>query len=158
MLRSAHFVLRQTTGDMIEMNEPTKNYGPMFQRHVDAHLKTYALRYAVPNIVLDTMIDTMTDEHVSRIANQLVFGVVHRVYCAAERERDIEFTRPSTWVDAFKEHYMSRWPRFITRYWSVKYETVRHKVTARALLPDIPVRLGESKVRFVILDETGRTI
>lgn len=136
------------------MNDLTTNYGPMFQRHVDAHLKTYALRYAVPNIVLDTM----TDEHVSLIANRLVFGIVHRVYCAAERETDVQFTRPSTWVDAFKEHYMSRWPRFITRHWSVKYETVRHKVTARALLPGIPVRLGESDVRFVIWDETGRTI
>jgi hypothetical protein len=132
------------------MTEHIKNYGTMFQKYVDAHLKTYAARYAVQDVVLDMI----TEEHVSRIANQLVFEIVHRVYCAGEKTMDLQFSKPATWLDAFKGHYMSRWPRFITRHWSVKYETVRHRVTARALLPNVPVRMGEYNVRFSICDES----
>lgn len=119
-----------------------------FQRYVDAHVERFALKYAVPSVVMDSFIS----EDMSRIANQLVFGVMHRVYSLGSAEHEIQFHEPATWVDAFKQHYMFRWPWIITRHWKINYRTLSRKVTARALLPGVPVRVGEHTVRFVIHD------
>ena len=120
-----------------------------FQSYVDAHLETFSLKYAVPFLAENWF----TGEYVSHVASQLVFSLTHAVYSLGSSETEVQFQEPATWIDAFKSYYMFRWPRFITRHWRVNYKTLMRKVTARALLPDVPVRVGEHTVRFVISGE-----
>jgi hypothetical protein len=64
-----------------------------------------------------------------------------------------EFQVPATWWEAFKEHYCKRW---WMRWYVLKHpvqkrvlkDDFREVVTARALFPTIPYKLGEHSVIF----------
>jgi hypothetical protein len=130
----------------------------MFTRYIDAELKRFALGVDLGGYSLLRFNER--DGFINRQAKRLVANLYHGVYSLGEKETEVRFSQPATWVDAFKEYYkwqLPSWMRIVTRNWKVNHRVTIHKVTARALLPDLPITLGEHKVRFVVYSHPSFT-
>jgi hypothetical protein len=101
-----------------------------------AEVKTYSLRYDIP--ILDDSLQVRCDM-VRLGARRLAFSFIHQVYCLGEKSHTVEFNEPATWVDALKLEYRNKLPLFISKRIKVNYKKLSHTVTARALLPDLPI-------------------
>jgi hypothetical protein len=129
-----------------------------FMRSIEGHIERYCAALRISREAVEKAY--RLDSYMDYLADELAVKVTLQVYALSNEEaRRVTlrqtFTVPKTWWDAFKLHFATRWwMRWIVKRWPVQFtELVAEKsevVTARALLPDAPIRAGGHTVRFAM--------
>jgi len=127
---------------------------------VEAKLKRYVMSRKIsrPWNEEDSFVVPPIHVRIDRWCDEAVVHFVHDVYALDEVERvielDVSFTVPDTWVDALRQRIDPWLPSWIAKHWTPHTRVLRgHKsvtVTAIALLPGIPPKLGEHRVHFAL--------
>jgi hypothetical protein len=130
------------------------------ERQVGFHLQEFCTKHRLSHLAM--MSNTQAVVEFDRVLGHLVIDLMTFAYGRASADepaaRVVEWTAsfevPATWWDAFKLHFaLSWWMRWWVKRNKVKYRTLRKNfketVTARALLPDIPVEFGK-RVHYVM--------
>lgn len=128
----------------------------ILERSIEAKIAEYCAVAHISSEAIEGQYSV--DSYIDHMADSLAVQVTLRVYALSDEEaRRVtlyeKFTVPKTWWDAFRLHFADRWwMRWAISRWPVRFaELVAEKsevVTARALLPDAPIRVGQDTVRF----------
>lgn len=125
---------------------------------VELKLQRYAAECRIPREAMERAysVDTYIDHECDYLATRVTYGVYGIGDEGARKvEETVSFSVPATWWDAFKLHFAGCWwlSWYVKRnpaQYTVLSKTVSETVTARALLPDVPLRVGQHTVRFAM--------